>query len=231
MARDSFQVFTNGERIYSGVFHAGYMSSIPIGPSILLPPIFHGNSIVPITLFTYIDLEGKKHPQVDQRSDPRILNALKLYGQLHEGLNCEIRSVQINRGSNKVSLELKLTNNDSFDYYHLDPEKMGMGLFHYFTNGLHLWSPTLKKSFENHVQHIAPEPWDSWKMDWLSLIRSGESKTIWINYTNFDPVPAGQYKLQFSFPGLSRVEKSELVQRKGRIWLGSLDLSQDIQIR
>lgn len=231
LVRDSFQVYANGEKIYSGVFHSWYMSSMPLGPAIYTPGSFYGNYIVPITYGSYINLDGKKVPPVDPRNDPRILNALKSYGQLHEGLSCEIRSVQINQGSNKVSLELKLTNNDTFDYYHLDPEKMGLGLFHYFTNGLRLWSPTLKKSFENHVQHIAPEPWDSWNMNWLSLIRSGESKTIWINYTNFDQLSAGQYKLYFRFPGLSKVDKSELVQRKGRIWLGELDLSQDIQIR
>lgn len=179
----------------------------------------------------YTDLGGKKHPPVDPRRNPHILNALKSYGQLHEGLSCEIHSVQINPGSNKVLLELKLTNNDTFDYFHLDPEKTGMGLFHYFTNGLSLWSPSQMKRYENHVQHIQPDPWDSWDMNWLSVIRSGETKIFRINYTNFDPVPAGQYKLQFSFPGLSHVERSELVQRNGRIWLGELDLSQDIQIR
>ena len=230
LIRDSFQVYADGEKIYKGVFHSLFMSSLPMGPSIYTPVIFYEDYIVPFTFSYYSDLDGKKVPPVDPRSDPRIIHALKSWNQLHEGLQCEIRSVQFNSGG-KVSLELQLINNDSFNYFYLDPEKMGMGLFHYYTNGLSLWSPTLKKSFNNHVVHSQPQPHDSWSMNWLSLIRSRERKTIWINYTNFDPISAGSYKLYFRFPGLSHVEKNELVQRNGRIWLGDLDLSQDFQIR
>lgn len=229
LVRDSFQVYANGEKIYSGVFHSWVMSSLPLGPAIYTPTMFYGDYLIPIDFGSYVNLDGKKVPPVDPRNDPRIINALKSWNQLHEGLQCEIRSVQLN--SEKVSLELELINNDSFNYYYLDPEKMGLGLFHYFTNGLSFWSPTLKKSFDNHVEHIQPDPWDSWEMNWLSLIRSGEKKTINIQYTNFDPLTAGDYKLYFRFPGLGRVEKSKLIQQNGRVWLGELDLSQDITLR
>ena len=230
LIRDSFQVYADGEKIYKGVFHSWVMSSRPLGPAIYTPGMFYGDYLVPITYGSYTDQDGKKVPPVDLRSDPRIVSALKSWNQLHEGLQGEIKSVQVNSGG-KVSLELELINNDSFNYYYLDPEKMGLGLFHYFTNGLHLWSPTLRKSFDNHIQHVQPEPADSWSMNWVSLIRSHEKKTIWIHYTNFDPISPGSYKLYFRFPGLSHVEKSALVQRNGRIWLGELDLSKDFQIR
>jgi hypothetical protein len=230
LVRDSFQIYANGKKIYSGVFHAWYMSSIPTGPAIFLPGSIYENYVLPITLFSHFDQNGKKVPVADPRTDPRIINALKSWGQFHEGLKCEIRSVQFAPGG-KVSLELELINNDSFNYYYLDPEKMGLGLFHYFTNGLSFWSPTLQKSFENHIQHIQPEPWDSWNIKWLSVIDSHEKKTISIHYTNFDPIPAGQYLLYFRFPGLSHVEKEDLVQRNGRIWLGELDLSREFQVR
>lgn len=230
LVRDSFQIYANGAEIYKGTFHSWYMSSLPLGPSIYTPVMFYEDYIVPVTFSYYFDLDGKKVPPVDPRSDPRIISALKSLNQLHEGLQGEIQSVLFNSGG-KVSLELELINNDSFNYYYPDPEKMGMGLFHYFTNGLHLWNTTYTKSYENHVQHVQPDPWDSWQMNWLSLIRSHEKKTIWIHYTNFDPISSGSYKLNFSFPGLSHVEKAELVQRNGRIWLGELNLSKDIQIR
>lgn len=229
LVRDSFQVYANGEKIYSGVFHSWVMSSLPLGPAIYTPTMFYDDYLIPIDFGSYINLDGKKVPPVDPRNDPRIINALKSWNQLHEGLQCEIRSVQLNSG--KVLLELELINNDSFNYYYLDPEKMGLELFHYFTNGLSFWSPTLKKSFDNHVQHIQPNPWNFWDINWLSLIHSKEKKTIRINYSNFDPITAGQYKLYFQFPGLSHVEKSELKQQDGRIWLGNLDLSQDFEIR
>lgn len=230
LVRDSFKVYANDEKIYSGVFHSWVMSSLPLGPAIYTPSLFYGDYLIPIDFGSYFNQEGKKVPPVDPRNDPRIITALKLWNQLHEGLKCEIRSVQL-KSSGKVSLELELINNDSFNYYYLDPEKMGLGLFHYFTNGLTFWSQTLQQSFVNHIQHIQPNPWNSWDMSWLSLIHSKEKKTIWINYTNFDPITAGQYKLYFQFPGLSHVEKPELKQQDGRIWLGDLDLSQDFQIR
>jgi len=230
LVRDSFQIYANGEKIYSGIFHSWYMSSMPLGAAIYTPVTFYENYLIPLAYISYTDQSGKKVPPVDPRNDSRIINALSSWNQLHTGLKCEIRSVKF-ISTGKVTLELQLTNNDAFNYYYLDPEKMGLGLFHYFTNGLSFWSPTLMKSFENHLQHIQPDPWDSWQINWLSLIRTHEKKTIWINYTNFDPVPAGLYKLYFRFPGLSHVKKEELVQRNGRIWLGEIDLSQDFQIR
>jgi len=230
LTRDSFQMVANGEKIYKGVFHSWVMSSMPFGPAIYTPSLFYGDYVIPIVFGSYIDQDGKRKPSEDPRSDSRILNALRSHGQLHAGLTCQIRSVQFTSG-NKVSLELELSNNDSFNYYYLDPEKMGLGLFHYFTNGLSLWSPSQLKSFTSHIEHVQPQPWDSWKMDWLSLIKSHEKKTIRINYTNFDPLVAGQYKLYFMFPGLQHVDKADLVQRNGRIWLGEIDLSQDIQIK
>jgi hypothetical protein len=229
LVRDSFQIYANGEKIYSGVFRSIASSSFPIGPAIYTTQIFYGEYVLPIEYGYWIDESGEITPP-DPRSDSRIIEALKSWNKLHEGLKCEIRSVQL-KSEGKISLELELINNDSFNYYYLDPEKMGLGLFHYFTNGLSFWSPALKKSFYNHVQHIQPEPWDSWDIKWLSVIASHERKTIWIDYTNFDPVPEGQYKLHFSFPGLSHVEKEDLVQRNGRIWLGDLDLSREFQIR
>jgi hypothetical protein len=231
LVRDSFHVYVNAEKVYSGVFHAGYMSSMPLGPAIYTPPMYYGNYIVPITFNWHFDSSGKKIPSVDPRSNSRVLRALKSYGQLHEGLKCTIRSAQFDAGTGKASILLELKNADTFDYYHLDPEKMGLGLFHYFTNGLWLWNLSTQESYGNHLQHVQPTPWNSWKPEWLSLIRSGETKLIRIDYPNFDPVPAGNYLLYFRFPGLSNVEKSKLQLETGRIWLGELDLSQNFQVR
>jgi len=228
LVRDSFQIYANGEKIYKGVFHSWVMSSMPLGPAIYTPGLFYGDYLVPIVYGSYIDMDGNAVPESDPRSDPRIVEALESHNQLHAGLKCEVRSVEFS--GNQVKMELELSNYDSYNYYYLDPDKMGLGLFHYFTNGLSLWSPTQKKSFENNIQHIQPDPYDSWEMSWLSLIKSHEQKTIQIKYDNFDLLTSGEYKLYFRFPGLSRVEKADLIQQNGRIWLGDLDLSRDIQI-
>jgi hypothetical protein len=37
---------------------------------------------------------------------------------------------------------------------------------------------------------------------------------------------AGEYKVTFTFPGLSQqIDKSQLIQASGRIWLGSIKAS------
>ena len=225
--RDAFSIYADGEKIYSGVFNSWISSSITFGPSIYVQS-FYGDYIVPITFEYYINQTGKIIPD-DQRGDPRIVKALKDYGQFHEGLNCEIRSVQFT-SDNQVKLELELINEDLFNYYYLDPVKMGMGLFHYFTNGLSFWDAKSYKSYSNNVQHIQPVPSNSWNKEWLSVIEKQSEKTIWIAYDNFEPVPAGQYKLNFRFPGLANVKKEDLNQQNGRIWLGELDLSRDFQV-
>ena len=228
LVSDSFQVYAGREKIYSGVFQSAASSSFPLGPAIYYPDIFYEDYVLPITLGPVAFVPDSSIVP-DPRGDPRIIKALQSQDQLHAGLKCEIKSVNFGSAKN-VSLELELTNNDSFNYYYLDPEKMGLGLFHYFTNGLSLWSPSQKEFYENHVQHLRPEPYDKWQMNWLSLIRSHEKKTIRIDYTNFDSVPAGEYRLTFRFPGLGHVSRADLVQPDGRIWLGDLALSQMIQV-
>jgi hypothetical protein len=226
--RDSFQVFANAEKIYSGYINSWISSYMPSGPVIYAPATFYPNYVVPIGFNGITDASGKSN--VDPRGDVRIVRALKDVGQFQEGLKCEFRSLQFN-AKNKLVLQLALINDDSINYLYLDPMKMGMGLFHYFTNGLSLWDATSFKSYSNHVQYIQPDPYNSWEKDWLSVIEKHSEKTIVITYDNFDEVPSGKYRLTFSFPGLTHVEKADLFQQNGRIWLGDLHLSQDFQIR
>jgi hypothetical protein len=228
IAKESFSIYANREKIYSGIILSSVSSYLPDGPVIFSPGIFDNDYLLKIGFVHIIDESGQTKP--DLRKDPRIFEALKSQNQLHVGLQCEVRSVQISPG-NQVKLELELINNDTFNYYYLDPDKMGLGLYHYFTNELFINDLPNQKSFTNHTKYIQPEPWNSWKLEWLSLIKSNEKKPIWIVYDNFDPVLPGQYKASFQFPGLSHVDKKDLIQQNGRIWLGGLYLSKDIQIR
>lgn len=223
--RDSFQVFANDQRIYSGYINSWYSSYMPKGPVIFTPVTFYPNYILPVGFIGITDLSGKTNP--DPRGDVRIVQALKANGQFQEGLKCELRSVQF-ASKNKVILQLWLINKDNFNYLYLDPVKMGMGFFHYFTNGLSFGDAKSYKSYSNNVQHIQPVPYNSWEKEWLSVIEKQSEKTIWITYDNFDEVPSGKYMLNFSFPGLSNVPKTELFQGNSRIWMGDLAVSKEI---
>ena len=125
-------VYVGDDEIYKCPFHSAIRSYLPNGAYISCNPLFYGEDIIRIGFMQFLDANGE--PQnTDPRNDERIIAALKKYGQYHEGLHCNIQSVQVLNG--KVVLNFELSNPDTFDYYYLDIDKMGFGLFHYFTNG------------------------------------------------------------------------------------------------
>ncbi len=224
----AFTVYADGIEIYSGQLLPMYSSFLPSGPVIRSQPSFYGDYIIPIGFIQIIDSLGNAIP--DPREDVRIVEALQRYNQYHSGLSCEINSVQYS-SQNNVVIELQLSNNDSFNYYYLDPNKMGIGLFHYFTNGLFIRDFRNKKVCTHKIETIQPEPWDTWKTEWLSLIKSNETKIITLTYDSFENVLSGQYKATFEFPGLSfQIDKDDIQQNNGKIWLGELDVIKDITI-
>lgn len=222
-----FSVFVDSIEIYSGQMFPGYSSYLPMGPVIHCAPTFYGDYIIPIGFNQFIDSTG--HSNEDPRTDLRIIEALKEHNQYKEGLSCEILSIQ-KLSSNKVKIDLQLTNNDSDKLLFLDPDKMGLELFHYFTNGL-LLKDLSNYTFTHQLTVSQPEPWDTWKNDWLSVINGNENKTISIIYDNFETITSGQFKGLFNYPGLgSQVAKKDLQQDNGRIWLGELHITKMIQI-
>nr|WP_319270881.1 hypothetical protein [uncultured Draconibacterium sp.] len=223
-----FKVHANGEEIYSGETWPGYSSSIPLGPMIGTHPSFYGDNIVSIGFMPYLDSLGNFLP--DPREDERIVEALKGYDQFHAGLSCEITSVEYVSSTN-VTVKLLLKNNDDFNYYYIDPEKTGIGLFHYFTNGLYIRNFSTHETYAHKIETVAAESYDSWDLDWMSVINSNRSKEITITYSNFEDVPPGQYKATFEFPGLGfQVDKEDIIQDNGQIWLGSLRMQKEITI-
>ena len=225
---NTFTVYANGDPIYSGQTLPAYSSYLPSSLVIHTFPSFFGNEIIGIDFLLRFDSEGKLQP--DLREDDRIVNALKAYDQYHPGLTGEILSVNY-LSSTDVKVKLQLTNNDSFHYLYLDPEKMGVNLFHYYTNGLYFYDSLNKTAFTHKIETIHPDDWSSYRSEWLSLIRSNEIKILNIVYRNFEQVPSGEYLALFDFPGLNIfTNKNGLQLGKGRIWLGNLHLSRNIVI-
>ena len=210
-------VYAGGDSIYRLENMNGYDSYMPAGPMIWNQSMYN-DYVMHIDLLRIVDSDNQEDP----REDPRIKAALHQYDQYYEGLSCEIKGVKIVEAGG-ILLELELRNQDSFDYLYLDPGKMGMSLFHYFTNGLFLRTSSWD-NYSHKIEVRSPEPWDSWNSDWLSVIASGETVSLSLEYLQFEEFPAGDYTAVFSFPGLSyQVKKEELDQAGGRIWLGDLD--------
>lgn len=225
---ETLKVYAGGEEIYTLIRHPGFSSKAPEGPFIWTDPTFYEDHIIAIQqIFPFQIFTGELD---DAREDPRIVAALKKYGQYRAGLQCEIVSADFN-SPEEVELTLKLSNGDEDGYYYLDPEKMGIGLFHYFTNGLYLRDPGTNDSYTHQTVHIQPDPWDSWDMDWMTLLEGHSSVEITLTYTSFETVPPGTYWASFHFPGLGyQVEQNELVQMNGYVWLGELNLYKEIVV-
>jgi hypothetical protein len=167
----------------------------------------------------------------DPRNDNRIIEALKADGLYHCGLSCEIDTVFKNP-ENGLTLRLKLINNDSFNYYYLDPGKMEFKQYHYFTNGLSLYQWVPFASYHNNVMHVVPEMSPCcWGEDWVSLIRSGETKILELTYDQFDEFPSGRYCAVFRFHGeMIRPVAGSTIFENGRMWLGDIQIAQNVTI-
>ncbi len=223
----AFAVFVDKVLIYPGQIHPLFSSTLRNGPVIPCAPTLYGDYIIPIEFYEFSYPDGNSN--TDPRNDVRIIESLKKHNLFREGLTCQILTVQ-RVSANKIKIDLELTNNDSFNILYLDPDKMGLGLFHYFTNGLTLVDAS-NFTYTHQMTVVQPVPWNAWKSNWLSIIKSKERKTISILYDRFEPISSGLLTAIFRFPGLSyQVKKSELFQTDGRIWLGEIPVIKSVQI-
>lgn len=218
----SFSFLDKGDPIYTGSFWPGYSSSGPTGPFIMSPPSFYGNYALKIDNWN----AGKP----DVRKDPRLIEILKQNNLFHSGLTISSSSIEIT--GTQLTFKFTVTNKDESDLLIFDINKTGPNLFHYFTNGLFIYDLSHNEVFASTIQHQAPDPWDSWNIDWLSELKSGDSKEFTINYIINTPLNPGVYYTTFEFPGLAhQVTIEQLHQGTARVWLGDIELGKTITIQ
>jgi len=223
----SFSVSVDKEEIYSGQMFPLYSSYLPAGPVIPCAPSFYDDFIIPIEFFQVTDPEGITNE--DPRNDTRIIEALKKYDQYRQGMTMDILSIE-KTDLDKLTMTVGITNHDSETVLIPDPEKMGMELFHYYTNGLTLVD-SLNNSYTHKITPEGPNPYDSWEKDWLTEVKENEIRTFTIVYNDFESFPPGNYTARFVYPGMSyQIERKNLEQRNGRIWLGEIKISKEIAI-
>lgn len=221
------RVLVDGTEIYPLKIHELYLSSLPSGPHINRHIDNYGDFAFRVSYFNYPSGSGIGID--DPRSDPRIIEVLKKNNKFRAGLSVETES--ITRQGNEVRLKIKLRNLDKQSYYHLDPNKMGENLFHYFTNGLVFFDPQVPGYQYNKIPHEQPEPNNHWSLDWMSVIKGKESKTFNFTYP-YDNVPTGRdLRFSFNFPSPERsiTQRSDLIQGNGRIWLGTVGMEKIVR--
>jgi len=218
-----FSILAEGEEVYKGNFYEPYSSSMPFGPFI--------GSFIPLMqdyAFQIGFLTIDNQPD-DPRNDPRLISALDQHNILHSGLALSMDTVEIN--GTLLKFAFTITNKDQTSLMIMDPDKMGINLFHYFTNGLLIYNPEHTNVFINGIELERPTPWNEWKAEWLSEIKTGESRHFFFNYTMKSALAPGAYKTIFQFPGLShQVSKDQLFQGNSRIFLGDITGSKNIVI-
>jgi hypothetical protein len=176
-----------------------------------------------------LKIENGRLNKPDVRNDSRMINLLNKHDLLHSGLAITSSSVVIT--GTQLTFRLTVTNQDQCDLLILDLVKTGSNLFHYFTNGLSMYDSEHNEVFSSTIQHQAPDPWNSFKTEWLSELKSGDSKEYLINYIINNQITPGDYNISFTFPGLSyQVAKDQLFQGGSRIWLGDIHLKKRITI-
>jgi hypothetical protein len=212
----SFTFFDKGDPIYSGTIWSGYANAGPTGPFIMSPLSWFGNYALKI--------ENWHYDNPDIRNDPKMISVLNQHNLLHSGLAITSSSVEI--AGTQLTFRFKITNQDQSDLMIIDPDKTGPNLFHYFTNGLYIYDLAHNEVFTSTIQHQTPDPWNSWKIEWLSELKSGDSKDFTITYVLNNPLIPGEYDTSFEFPGLEfQVTKDQLYQGNSRIWLGKILLN------
>jgi len=218
-----FSFFANSVLIYKGCFWSAYYSSFPSTPFVTSDPFyFYQNHALG---FEYLN-QG----QPDPRNDPRLISAFKEKGLLHSGLSLFIESLSVS--GTTVNFSCIVTNHDESDLYIFDYNKMGPALFHFYTNGLIMVNKDQPEIIYCITNPRGPVPYDSWKMEWLSLLKSGKSVRLNIDYSIENPLKKGNYVAYFTFPGLTyQISRSDINQPMGRIWLGKVTGTRKVTIQ
>jgi hypothetical protein len=221
ISQSSFNLFADGTEVYSGSFWPAFLNSLPSGPFISSPSLYPN---------FVLRVEYRNNGNPDLRNDPQLIQSLKSRGLLHSGLSVLIDSLVINGSS--LSFLFTVSNHDLSDLLIIDPDKTGPNLFHYFTNGLIIYNLNYNTVFSSNIEFETPTPWNGWKIEWLSIIKSGESRHFTINYIITTPIDPGGYNAFFVYPGLEfQIKKEELLQDSGRIWLGNIQTNKNITIQ
>jgi hypothetical protein len=215
-----FRFYVDTVTIFKGDFWPSFRSDLPTRPYISTWPFWFQNYVLRI--------ENRENNKPDLRNDPRIIQAFKARDLLHSGLLVTMNSIEC--GVSLITFSYTVTNKDQSKLLIMDPNKMGLNYFHYFTNGLIFWKSPNTAAITVKIQSQSPPPSNTWINDWLTEISPGESKTFTINYPVTTPMSSGEYKVTFTFPGLFSLNKDLLFQVNGRIWLGDFKATKNIVI-
>ncbi len=204
------------ESLFMGVFFPMYLSSIPSIPSILASDnLFFPDDII---YFNQFGLNGG-----EMNKQTKFKQALIDADLYREGIDVEMVKLE-RKNASTLNYTFRVTNNDKESIYVLDPNKMGEGRFHYFTNGVSLNTGQAYYSAENQSIQVSEI-----ESRWYYKLIPQQSMERTVTLSGFSNLPTGNVHFRFSFPG-AKVKKGEWQKIDGRIWLGDKYIQGDLTL-
>ena len=219
-----FVVEANGKKCY-----LGYFSRVELSMDMWIAPMVGDvglNSLYPQDVI-FIDWSWLYHEY--PQNNPAVKNALLDAGLYHGGISITFDTTDVNTlrmienaDTSTISYKFTIANNDEDDLYIIDSDKMGSGLFHWFTNGLTFQNIETKKIYEPRWRkHIQLPSLDYWSTDWFIKLESGHSIQRTVILKGYPHFPTGEYLFELRYNGQIRaMEKEERELSDGRYWLG-----------
>jgi hypothetical protein len=219
----TFEACAEGDTVYQGHFWPAYFSSMPIGAYISNNPLFLQNYALKI------DFRSSNNNK-DLRNDPRFIKSLSDRNLLHSGLAVKISKIESN--GSLISFTFTVTNMDNANLLILDPDLVGVNVFHYFTNGLSIKNISTGATTHVTIPPKAPVPLNGFLPTWLSSLSPTTTKSYTFLYSLGSALSPGEYSVTFLYPGLtSQVDIMNLYQKGTRIWLGDLTVTGKMTIQ
>jgi len=207
-----FNVFVDNDTIYQGIIYPCVLSAPPPSPYYILDCFIYGYDIIEIGCY------GESN---DLRNDQRIISALKNSNLLLNGITCRIDSIKVNSFSDysEVTCTIIIKNNDTINYYILDPQKMGELEFNYFTGGISFQNIETRERW--FLRWSVPADWDNITINDFSVLEGNSELTYTFKSSDYHKIGKGIYKAQFRFCGTEHeTPEFDLNQENGRIWVG-----------
>ncbi|MBN1925772.1 MAG: hypothetical protein JW798_08050 [Prolixibacteraceae bacterium] len=228
-----FWITNNLNVIYEGIFITTFSCSC-VSDSFLVYEYPYLPGFV-LHFGNLVDYEKTNSIYQEYRENKVFLDNLKELGLYYNGLECTLHSLEIT-GKNELTASYTISNNDPWNYYFLDPEKVPID---YYYNHYRY----IKLRNTEAINYFWTEPYydgmwhrsEEWDISWLTLIESGGSKTYTTKYKVFekmDPLKPGLYRIHMKIPGLTYMFTSpeERLLENGRIWLGEIELVQLMEV-
>jgi len=210
-----FVVTADGQRCYMGtLWPVGSSAALATNKPLVYTPV---GIVGPADV---LPIEGKPG---DRRGDLRIVQALKLKRQYHEGLKCSLDKVEVRRkgDSSSVRYTYTLTNADSDDLLVMDPDQMGGRSFHYW----HIGPRFIRRPRDPHGPGLWAKATDVKASDrpttTMTRLRSGQTMTRTVQCDGYPAIPPGEYDVLFTFRSPIKIEQADRITPAGRVWLGT----------